>query len=105
MNMAKRLKLKVLREVDGVPIYDGADIFKCMDSHGMPLTLMLPRCAFDWLTFVEAAKRSGNYTFEKLWREVKESFLDLGWSTEVGEPSFADKFKFLWFQYRATSVG
>lgn len=101
--MARKIKLKVLREEGGVAVFDGTEFFKFMDSKGLPLELMLQRCVFDWLTFIEAAKRSGNYSFEKLWRDVKEAWWFLGvdatQKTEGQMSSFAEKFEFLWFRY------
>lgn len=58
--------------VDGsTPVISGAFIFRLVDSIGMPLDLLIQELkdkhlAFDMLGFIQAAKKSKNYTPKRL---------------------------------------
>ena len=55
---------------DGKPVFHGEDVFNLMDTVGIPLEITVEalrgKGAFDLHGFIQAAKRSGNYSNDKL---------------------------------------
>jgi len=74
------MKLHVLRETDNITVFHGADVFKAMDSWGLLLEMIIQKVVFDWLTFIMAAEKSGNYSRAKLESVIREA-----WQLLLGE--------------------
>ena len=74
--MSKRKRLKVLRTTPGgLSILDGADVFRFIDTYGLPLEEVFQRGVFDFPSFIKAAAKSGNWRREKLEAVVREAWL------------------------------
>ena len=98
------MKLKVLRIIEtGDPlrienasvvvpstiwfVFDGADVFRYLDSAGVPMEVLIHdaaamQCVWDWGSFIVAALRAG-WSGDKLKRTIRDGWYRLGVDTKA----------------------